>query len=122
MENKAFEISEAELEVIKVLWKTDKPMTAQEVCDSVVNKEWKYTTASTLLSRLVEKGAVAYDKKGKSYLYYPIIKKEDYKQSQTKNLVSKLYDGSVKNLAVSLFKAGEMSPDDIEEIKKMFHL
>ncbi|WP_273225333.1 BlaI/MecI/CopY family transcriptional regulator [Geosporobacter ferrireducens] len=122
MENKAFEISEAELEVIKVLWKTDKPMTAQEVCDTVVNKEWKYTTASTLLSRLVEKGAVAYKKKGKSYLYYPIIKKEDYKQSQTKNLVSKLYDGSVKNLAVSLFKAGEMSAEDIEEIKKMFNL
>ncbi|WP_312048176.1 hypothetical protein [Anaerotignum sp.] len=44
------------------------------------------------------------------------------KQSQTKNLISKLYDGSVKNLAVSLFKAGEMSADDIEEIKKMFNL
>ncbi|WP_312093583.1 BlaI/MecI/CopY family transcriptional regulator [Aminipila sp.] len=122
MVNKAFEISEAELEVIKVLWKTDKPMTAQEVCDTVVNKEWKYTTVSTLLSRLVEKGAVAYDKKGKLYLYYPIIKKEEYKQAQTKNLVTKLYDGSVKKLAVSLFKAGEMSADDIEEIKKMFNL
>lgn len=122
MENKAFEISEAELEVIKVLWKTGKPMTTQEVCDTIVNKEWKYTTTSTLLSRLVEKGAVAYEKKGKSYLYYPIIKKDDYKQLQTKNLVSKLYDGSVKDLAVSLFKAGEMSSDDIEEIKKMFNL
>ncbi|KAF5056864.1 Methicillin resistance regulatory protein MecI [anaerobic digester metagenome] len=122
MQNKAFEISEAELEIIKVLWKTCKPMTAQELCDSVVNKEWKYTTTSTLLSRLVKKGAIAYKKKGKTYLYYPIIKKDDYKQSQTKNLISKLYDGSVKNLAVSLFKAGEMSADDIEEIKKMFNL
>ncbi|WP_053956520.1 BlaI/MecI/CopY family transcriptional regulator [Inediibacterium massiliense] len=122
MEKKAFEISEAELEVIKILWKTGKPMTVQEVCNTVVNKKWKYTTASTLLSRLVEKGAVAYEKKGKSYLYYPIIKKNDYKQLQTKNLVSKLYDGSVKNLAVSLFKTGEMSADDIEEIKKMFNL
>lgn len=122
MENKAFEISEAELEVIKVLWKTGKAMTVQEVCDTVVSKEWKYTTVSTLLSRLVEKGSVAYEKKGKSYLYYPIIKKEEYKQSQTKNLVSKLYDGSVRNLAVSLFKTGEMSAEDIEDIKKMFNL
>lgn len=122
MEKKALEISEAELEIIKVLWETGKPMATQEVCNTIVGKQWKYTTASTLLSRLVEKGAVAYEKKGKSYLYYPIIKKEEYKQSQTKNLVSKLYDGSVKNLAVSLFKAGEMSEDDIEEIKKMFNL
>ncbi len=122
MENKAFEISEAELEVMKVLWRIGKPMTTQEVCDFVINKEWKYTTASTLLSRLVEKGAVAYEKKGKLYLYHPLIKKDDYKQMQTKSLVSKLYDGSVKNLAVSLFKAGEMSASDIEEIKKMFNL
>lgn len=122
MQNKAFEISEAELEVIKALWKTGKPMTAKEVCDTVINKGWKYTTASTLLSRLVEKGAVAYEKNGKAYVYYPIIKMDEYKQSQTKNLISKLYDGSVKNLAVSLFKAGEMSTDDIEEIKKMFNL
>ncbi|WP_110943065.1 BlaI/MecI/CopY family transcriptional regulator [Inediibacterium massiliense] len=54
--------------------------------------------------------------------YVPGGSKDDYKQLQTKNLTSKLYDGSVKNLAVSLFKAGEMSADDIEEIKKMFNL
>ena len=122
MGNKAFEISEAELEVIKILWKAEKPMTAQAVCDTVVNKGWKYTTVSTLLSRLVEKGAVAYDKKGKSYFYYAIIQQEDYKQAQTKSLVSKLYDGSVKKLAVSLFQAGDMSADDIEDIKQMFNL
>lgn len=122
MVSKAIEISEAELDIIKVLWQIDKPMTAQEICDKLINKKWKYTTTSTLLSRLVEKGGVGYEKNGKSYLYYPIIKKEDYKQSQTKNLVSKLYDGSVKNLAVSLFQTGEMSEEDIAQIKEMFNL
>ncbi len=64
MVNKAFEISEAELEVMKALWKMKAPAALQGVCDTLVNKEWKYTTISTLLGRLVEKGAVAYDKKG----------------------------------------------------------
>ena len=122
MTNKAFEISEAELEVMKVLWKNKGPMALQGICDALITKEWKYTTISTLLSRLVEKGAVQYDKKGKTNYYFSNIKEEDYKQLQTKTLVSKLYDGSVKKLAVSLFKNGELSKADIDEIKEMFDL
>lgn len=122
MIKKAFEITEAELEVMKVLWANGEPTSTQTACDMLVNKEWKYNTVSTLLSRMVEKGAVAYEKRGKFYFYSPTIKEQDYKEAQTKSLVSKLYDGSVKKLAVSLFKAGEMSAEDIEDIKKMFNL
>jgi len=122
MEKKSHEISEAELEIMKVLWLAAKPVNAQEVCELLTNREWKYTTISTLLSRMVEKGAVTYEKKGKFYYYFPVIKEDEYKQVQTKNLVSKLYGGSVKNLAVSLLKTNYMSAEDIEEIKKMFNL
>lgn len=122
MNKKAYELSEAELEVMKVLWVIGEPTSTQGVCDTIVNKEWKYTTVSTLLSRMVKKGAVTYEKRGKFYYYFPAIKEEDYRETQTKKFVSKLYDGSVKNLAVSLFKTGEMSTDDIDEIKKMFNL
>jgi len=122
MVKKAFDITEAELEVMKVLWANGEPTSAQEVCDKLINKEWKYSTISTLLSRMVDKGAAAYEKRGKFYYYYPTIKEEDYKEAQTKTLVSKLYDGSVKKLAVSLFETGDMSAEDIEEIRKMFNL
>ena len=122
MDKDAHEISEAELEVLKVLWDADKPLTAQEVCDAVPGRRWKYTTVSTLLSRLTLKNAVAHEKVGKAYHYYPVIKKEDYSQKQIKSFVSKMYDGSVKKLAVSLFETGEMSAQDIEEIRKMFDL
>ena len=122
MQKKAYAISEAELKIMKILCAGDKPLNAPEVCDTLVNKEWTYTTISTLLSRMVGKSAVTYEKKGRFYYYSPTISADEYKKVQTKNLVTKLYDGSVKNLAVSLFKAGDLSANDIEEIKHMFDL
>lgn len=115
-------ISEAELVIMKALWKSDGPLTSYDISDRLQGKEWKYTTVSTLLSRLVEKGAVTYEKKGKTYFYVPILKQEDYRIKQTKHLIGKIYDGSVKNLIASLFANEEICEEDIKEIKEMFKL
>jgi len=122
MPKKTNEISEAELEIMKILWANGNPLNAQEVCDTLVNKEWTYSTVSTLFGRMVEKGAVTYEKRGRFYYYSPTISEDEYKQLQTKNFIANLYDGSVKKLAVSLFKTGDLSTADVEEIKKMFNL
>ena len=55
-------------------------------------------------------------------LYTPLLDKEKYTYAQTKSFVEKLYNGSVKDLAVSLFRGAEMTEEDIEEIRKMFDL
>ena len=119
---KNINISEAELDIMKVLWKTKGAVKAQEVCDKLEDKNWKYSTVATLFSRLVEKGAVTYEKKGRFFYYSPLISEEEYKSVQTKSFISRLYNGSVKNLVVALFENKEMSEEDIEEIKKKFNL
>lgn len=115
-------ITEAELDIMKVLWKSDVPLSSYDICDELKDKMWKYTTVSTLLSRLSEKGAVTYEKKGKSYFYTPLLDENAYKIRQTKNLIGKIYDGSVKNLVAALYENNEISDRDIEELKKMFRL
>ncbi|MCL1809743.1 MAG: BlaI/MecI/CopY family transcriptional regulator [Clostridiales bacterium] len=122
MPRKTSEISEAELEIAKALWANGEPMNAQEVCGVLANIGWTYSTVSTLLGRMVEKGAVTYEKRGRFFYYSPTVSEDEYKQMQTKSFVAKLYGGSVKNLAVSLFKTGDLSANDIEEIKTMFNL
>lgn len=119
---KADEISEAELTVMKILWENNKAMKVQEVCDEPECQKWEYRTVATLLLRLKEKGAVMMKKKNNVNYYTPLLDKDTYTKSQTKNFVQKLYNGSVKELAVSLFKSNEMSEKDIEEIRKMFDL
>ena len=115
-------ISSSELEVLQVLWQAARPLKIQEICDSLQNENWKYNTVGTFLIRMEEKGAVISQKQNRTKYYTPIVNKDDYKQAQTKKLISKLYNGSVKDLAVSLFKSDDMTPEDIEEIRDMFHL
>lgn len=115
-------ISEAELEVMQVLWKEKRPMKIQEVLDCLPDSGWKYNTVGTLLLRMEAKGAVSSVKEGRTIVYTPLIGEEEYKISRTRSFVEKLYHGSVKDLAVSLFKSEAMSEEDIEEIKKLFDL
>ena len=122
MSKKTNEISEAELEIAKALWANGEPMNVQEICCSLVKKSWTYSTVSTLLGRMIEKGAVTQEKRGRYFYYSPTVSEEEYRQVQTRNFVAKLYGGSVKNLTVSLFKTGDLSANDIEEIKAMFDL
>lgn len=117
---KTNEISSAELEVMQILWKNKRPMRVQEVCDEL--GKWEYRTVATLLIRMREKGAVECEKQDKVNYYSPLLDKDSYTKSQTKTFVQKLYNGSVKDLAVSLFRSEEMTKEDIEEIRKMFDL
>ena len=116
------DISAAELEIMEVLWRSDKPLSIQAVCDGIEGGKWKYNTVGTMLLRLSEKGAVISEKVGRVILYSPILKEDDYKQEQTARLISKLYGGSARELAASLVGSGQMTKDDLEEIRKMFDL
>ncbi len=119
---KTKELSGAELEVMQVLWKNGGPMTVQDVCDQLKSSKWKYRTVATLLLRMKEKDAVTCVKEHNVNVYTPLLDRKEYTRSQTKSFVQKLYDGSVKDLAVSLFRSEEMTKEDIEEIRKMFDL
>ena len=79
-------------------------------------------TVGTLLMRMEKKGAVSSKKINRVNFYAPLIDKDNYTAEQTKNLISRLYNGSVKDLAVSLFKSKSLTKDDINELKEMFDL
>ncbi|MBQ6835564.1 MAG: BlaI/MecI/CopY family transcriptional regulator [Clostridia bacterium] len=113
---KNISIGEAELEIMKVLWSSAEPVTTADINAAVADKGWKRTTISTFLGRLAEKGAVVCEKKGNSYLYSPLITKSEYRRAQTQNLIASLYEGSVKDLAVSLFSEQTLSEEDVREL------
>ncbi len=119
---KEINITEAEIVIMKVLWKSKTPLSSYQISHKVSEKNWKYTTVSTLLSRLTEKQAIKYEKKGKTYYYMPLIEENNYKILQTTNLVTKMFDGSVKNLVASLYENNQISEQDIKEIKELFKL
>ena len=63
-------ISEAEWEVMKVVWKGPAPLLAQDIIQTLARSTtWSVATVKTMLGRLVAKGALRYEQAGRSYLY-----------------------------------------------------
>ena len=120
MAQRNINISDAELEVMKVIWNENRPITSLDIVEAFENNGWKKTTIGTFLTRLVEKGALSAEKQGKLYYYTPNISQKDYRKSQTKNLISTLYGGSIKDFAVSLFEEQSISDEELQELKAIF--
>ena len=115
-------ITDSEYSIMKILWDSGEKMTVSDVVSALSGNEWTPSTVSTFLPRLLKKGAVSCDKRGKTNLYYPAIAENDYNLCETENFLSKMYKGSVKNLVAALYENKKLSNDDIDDLKKMFDL
>lgn len=117
MSNKLPKISEAEWEVMKVLW-SSAPLTSNEVIKALdKSKTWSPKTIRTLIKRLVEKKALDYKREGKSYSYYPLVKEEECVKAETQSFLKRMYGGAVKPMLVHFLKDEKLSKEEIEELK-----
>ena len=117
---KNISIGDAELEIMKVVWKAKEPITSLDIGKVVEDKGWKKTTIATFLTRLTEKGALLAEKRGKLYYYTALITEKEYRKAQTKNLIKSLYNGSVRDFAVAFFEEQKLTDMDIEELRAIF--
>ncbi|ALB48770.2 BlaI/MecI/CopY family transcriptional regulator [Clostridium beijerinckii] len=112
-------ISDAEMEIMKIIWKKNDQITTAEILDALPKENsWKVTTIMTLISRLTEKGILSVTKVGKLNNYFPKITEEEYKAIQTDNFLEDMHKGSVKNFMATLFNNKKISNKDIAELKE----
>lgn len=122
MSNAKQTITDSEYAIMRILWKAEKQMTVADVVRELDGNDWTASTVSTFLQRLLKKEVIACDKKGKTNLYYPLLKQNEYDLSETENFLSKIYKGSVKNLVAALYENKKLSSEDMSDLKKMFEL
>lgn len=113
-------ISEAEWEVMKVLW-AKSPMTAGEVIEVLADiTDWSPKTIRTLLTRLVQKEVISYDSNSKPYVYSPLVTEEETTRAETRSFLKRLYGGvALKPMLVNFLKHEKLSNEDIEELKSL---
>jgi len=114
-------VSDAELEILEVLWSAGRALNANEI-RSILNqsKSWERTTILTLINRLLKKGVIS-QKKQEVYYYLPCIEREEYVKEETKNFLEKFFKGSSRNLAAALVNSEALSKEDIEELRDYFN-
>src|SRR3990170_4164474 len=87
-------ISDAEWEVMQVLWAA-APLTANDVVDQVAARnDWNPRTVKTLLNRLVNKGALGYEAEGKRYRYFPRVSRDDCVRRESRSFLSRVFGGA----------------------------
>lgn len=112
-------ISDAELEVMKVLWKKS-PLSANEIIDFVQKEnDWNGKTIRTLIDRLCLKGQISADRSTKQLMFSPLISKKEYEKKTRHLLASQLYGGSVGQLLLNFVDTEELSEQDIHELRKI---
>lgn len=113
------EISNAEYEVLEVIWHKS-PCTSSEIIERLKShKDWHEKTVKTLLSRLVKKQALGFKKDKRRYLYFPLIEKADYQQKESAHLLDKLFGGKVSPFLAAFAGQKKLQEDDIQQLKKL---
>lgn len=112
-------ISEAEYEVMKVIWE-NFPISTNEIIEKFENKsEWSPKTIQTLISRLVKKGIITYEKQSRVYIYTPLISENEYINQESKSFLDKFYDGTINSMVLNFIEEDALSDEDIDELKKI---
>ena len=115
MQTKNMSISESEWKVMKVLW--EKPdLTLREIAASLEETDWGYTTIRTLVTRLMEKGAIAADKSSSNFRYYPAVSENECRFKEVNRFLSKVFDGSVSMLVSTLTRDSNLTEEERKEL------
>ena len=113
------DISNTEFEVLQALWKVH-PADAQSIVTELnKDKAWHEKTVKTLLGRMVKKGAIEFEKSGRSYIYSPVLEIEAYQVQESKSLVERLFNGRIAPLVTGFAKDKNLSKQDIDELKNL---
>lgn len=120
MANNVEKISDAELEVMKVVWAKNAPTTYTEV-RAVLGGEnrWDTSTIRTLIRRLVEKDVLLQEKKD-VYYYTPTISEMEFIKGRTKEFLHKVYGGDAKHLISTMLSPDILTPDELEDVREFW--
>ena len=109
-------LSESELAIMIKVWDAGRPLTFEEIFDSVKEREWTEATVRTFILRIMKKGYLTSEKSGRISLYSPKVSRK-YLDRQSQSLISKLYDDSVQNFIAGLYQNHALSKQDLQELK-----
>lgn len=113
-------ISEAESVVMDVLWRTQAPLSAEDIVAAVAaGQDWQDATVKTLLNRLLKKKAIAATRDGRRYLYRAITRRGDYVHAESTSLLDRLFGGRVAPLVAHFSERHKLSKKDVAELRKL---
>ena len=112
--------SEAEFEVMKIVWKY-APISTNEITDKLLQTtSWSPKTIRTLIKRLVTKGALTYEKQSRVFVYTPLVQENEYISQKSSSFLARFYDGNLTNMVSAYIEDDKLSETEIEQLRSIF--
>lgn len=113
------ELGPLEQALLNILWRSGQA-TAGEVLEAYntsAEKPLAYTTISTLLTRLVEKGVLEVDRGRQPFQFTPSVTREQLLRQRIRDFVSTFFEGRSVDLAVRLVEDEPLNEDSIQQLE-----
>lgn len=113
------QITEAEYEVMKIVWKY-APINTNEITEKLLaTSSWSAKTIQTLIKRLVNKGALAYEKNSRVFVYTPLVKESEYISQESNSFLNHYYNGDITAMLSAYIENDKLSETEIETLRSL---
>lgn len=113
------QISEAEFEVMKIVWKY-APVSTNEITEKLLQTTtWSPKTIQTLIKRLVTKGALTYEKRSRMFIYTPVVKEDEYISQESSSFLNRYYDGDITAMVSSYIENDKLSKSELDTLRTL---
>ena len=111
------QISEAEFEVMKIIWK-HAPISTNEITEKLTQTtKWSPKTIQTLIKRLVTKGVLTYEKKSRVFVYTPLISEAEYIEQESNTFLNRFYNGNITAMLSAYIDNNKLSDAEIDKLR-----
>ena len=113
------QISEAEFEVMKIVWRS-APINTNEITERLLKTTtWSAKTIQALIKRLVTKGALTYEKQGRIFVYTPLVKENEYINQQSNSFLDRFYDRDISAMLSTYLENNQLSETELQHLRSI---
>lgn len=114
-------ISEAEWEIMKIIWKNN-PINAENIALLLPDEiEWTDQTVRTFINRLLKKKVIGFEKSGRSYKYFPLISEKECIKAESQSFLKRVFSGAADMMMANFLEDVKLSQKEIEHLQKILN-
>ncbi len=111
-------LTDGEHRIMEVLWRLGSA-TVAEVAEELEGKDGSaYTTVLTMMRIMHEKGYLTCRKDNRAHVFTPKVNRETAARKAVRQLLTKFFSGSPEELVLSFLRDEEISPEELDELKR----
>ncbi|MCF6167140.1 BlaI/MecI/CopY family transcriptional regulator [Lutibacter sp.] len=114
------QLTKVEEQLMQVLWELNEA-SVQEIINKLPNPKPAYNTVSTIIRILETKNFVSHKPKGRGYIYFPLIQKNDYSNQSLHKIVDSYFGGSFKNMVSFFVDKNDVDFKELDIIMKVIN-